>query len=528
MTALSAVRSRAPHLPVAVSIAGLFLAAGVSAEPASDLAASVQARDGQRVRALLASGADPNLSRPDGTTALHLAARNNDVSVARTLLAAGADVRARNRYGVTALNLACTNGSGELVRLLLDAGADPNGTVPGGETPLMTAARTGRVDPVRALLVAGADPHAKVRGMGRQEGAGANYYLARLRDPTIHDFLPATDQTAIVWAAAAGHAEVVAELIEFGADFRLALQSGFTPLLLAVRGGHIDAAQALLRAGANVNRRIAPGVEWRHAGYDAKLRPGATPLHVAVENGHFELAARLLDAGADPRASDRQGYTPLHAVPSARRVPLGDADPVPERTGSMSSIGFVRVLAASGADVNARMSGTGIVNRGAVVLGPTALLGAVQTADMDLVRSLVDLGADPLERDDRGKTAVMLAGSRTGHPTEVAEVIELMLALGVDIDAIDRNGETAMHAAAYRDRPETIRLLAERGASIAVWNRPNRHGSTPLAIAAGYRGPLSFRPQPLAEAAIREVMTAAGVAPPTVIAPVGSSEPAGY
>ena len=528
MTAIKPRGGFDSSLRLLVCAVGLLTVATGAMAGEGALPDAAQAGNRQMVRTLLAGGTDANSVQRDGTTALHWAARNNDASTAAAVLESGADANARNRYGVTPLSLACTNGSAILVSLLLEAGADPNAALPGGETPLMTAARTGRLAPVRALLVAGADPHATVQGMGRQEGAGANYYLARLRDPTIHDFRPASDQTALVWAAAEGHAEVISELIEFGAQHRFALQSGFTPLLLAVRGGHVDAVRALLEAGGDANERIAPGIEWRHPGYDAKLRPGATPLHVAVENGHFELGAYLLEAGADPNAADRGGYTALHAVPAARRVPLGDADPVPRPTGTMSSLDFVRVLVAAGADPNARLSGTGVVNRGAVVLGPTALLGAVQTGDVELAKALVEVGADPLAKDNQGRTAVMLAGSRTGEATEVNQLVDLLLGWGVDIDAVDKNGETAMHSAAYRDRPETIKLLAQRGASVSVWNRPNRHGSTPLLIAAGYRGPASFRPQPRAEAAIRGVMAESGIDPPAVVAPPVQPSQAGY
>ena len=148
------------------------------------------------------------------------------------------------------------------------------------------------------------------------------------------------------------------------------------------------------------------------------------------------------------------------------------------------------------------------------MFGPTAFLAAAQTADVDFMKTLIDLGADPLLTDEDNSTALMLAGARTGTEGEVLQTIELLLDLGVDIDAVDDNGETAMHAAAYNDRPEPIKLLAAKGASIEVWNRKNKLGSTPLAIAVGYRGPRSFRPQPNAEAAIREVMIAAGVDPP--------------
>ena len=180
----------------------------------------------------------------------------------------------------------------------------------------------------------------------------------------------------------------------------------------------------------------------------------------------------------------------------------------------MSSLEFVRELAARGANLDARMHGSATINRGDTIVGPTAFLAAAQTADVEFMKTLIDLGADPLVTNEDNRTALMLAGRRTGTAQEVLAVMQMALDFGVDIDAVDDNGETAMHAAAYKNRAEPIKLLAEKGASIEIWNRENRYGSTPLAIAVGYRRPRSFRPQPEAEAAIREVMSAAGVTPP--------------
>ena len=496
----------------------LLLAASPAVAADSSLADAARARDWKSVHALIEGSAEVNAAQVDGMTALHWASLHDQLGMARLLVATGADANAANRYGVTPLALACTNGNGDLVELLLDAGADPNAALPGGETALMTAARTGRVGPIKALLAHGADVHGKVHGMGRREGAGANAFNHRINDPGIFDFETKPEQTALIWAAAEGHAEVVAELIRAGADFQAPLSSGFTPLLFAVRNGHLGVVKTLVRAGADLDHRIDPHPDWRHMGYRARLRPGATALHVAVENGHFELGSYLLEAGLDPNAADPVGYTALHAVTNARRIAPGDADPPPEPTGNMTSLEFVRKLAEHGANLDASMTGPGLINLGAAVLGPTALLAATQTADLEFMKTLVELGADPLLTDRINRTALMLAGARTGSEAEVIQAIDFLLDLGVAIDAVDKNGETAMHAAAYRDRSEPIKHLATRGASVEVWNRKNKQGSTPLAIAAGYRGPRSFRPQPKAEAAIREVMAAAGIPVPDIVA----------
>src|SRR5258706_10893868 len=82
---------------------------------------------------------DVNATQPDGMTALHRAAYQDDLDQVDRLLRAGANPRATNRYGVTPLSLACTNGNLAMVERLLKAGADANTSLPGGETVLMTA-----------------------------------------------------------------------------------------------------------------------------------------------------------------------------------------------------------------------------------------------------------------------------------------------------------------------------------------------------------------------------------------------------
>lgn len=512
-----------------VCVTALLLPAISLAGPRdAQLADAARTMDRDEVRRLLGASADVSATQADGMTALHWAARNDDVETASLLLEAGADASAANRYGVTPLTFACTNGSARLVELLLEAGADPNTSLPGGETALMTASRTGKIGPVKMLLVRGANPRATVHGMGRQEGAGANAFLHRMRDPTNFDYVTKSEQTALIWAAAEGHADVVAELIEFGADFRKTLESGFTPLLFAARGGHLGVARVLVAAGVDPAQRVNPSANWRLVGYGAKLRPGATAVHVAVENGNFELAAFLLDAGVDPNAAGEMGYTALHAVTNTRRVPPGDANPPPETTGDMTSLEFVRKLAALGVDLDQRMTGTGMINLGSRVLGPTAFLAAVQNSDLEYMRTLLELGADPFQTGSSGTTALMLAGARTGSEREVVQVMDLLLDLGIDIDAVNGNGDTAMHTAANRDRAEPVKHLAAKGASVEVWNRPNRYGSTPLQIASGYQGERTIRPSPKAAAAIRELMIEAGLSPSATPVAAAASSESGY
>ena len=202
--------------------------------------------------------------------------------MAAQLLRAGANVKAANRYGVTPLSLACTNGNGALVELLLKAGADPNLALPGGETPLMTAARTGALASVKALVSRGASVDAKDESRG---------------------------QTALMWAAAEGHAAVVQELDRGRRGCPRACALGLHAAALCREGRpsrrRSRAAQSRgRRERDHPSRRAAPARLWR-AGCRAA---GASALLLAVMNAHFELAAALLDAGANPNA-DLTGYT---------------------------------------------------------------------------------------------------------------------------------------------------------------------------------------------------------------------------
>lgn len=480
---------------IAVMLAGISAYGNGARAPLADAA---EQRDRARIRTLLKQRVDVNAPHVDGMTALHWATYHDDLETARLLVRAGANAKAASRYGVTPLSLACTNGNAAIVELLLQAGADPNTALPGGETALMTAARAGALDAVKTLLSRGADVHAKDDRRG---------------------------QTALMWAAADGHTSVVEELIDAGADVRLRLASGFTPLLFAVREGRLDVVRVLLKAGADVNETVP--VEGRRRGYGGRMPPaGASPLLVAVMNGHFELAARLLDAGASPNA-DLTGYTVLHAIAAVRKPGVGDNDPAPEGSGNVSSLELVRKLAAHGANVNARMTKrANLTNTRLNELGATPFLLAAQTSDAELMKALAALGADPrLANADNSTSLIVAAGLGTRSPgedagteSEVLEALQAALDLGADVNAVDANGETAMHGAAYKNLPKVVRFLAAKGADIAIWNRMNKFGWTPLAIAVGYRFG-NFKPSPDTEAAIREVMIAAGVTPPkTVIA----------
>ena len=462
-----------------------------------DLIDAVKQGDLAAVRTVLGQGVDVNTPEADGATALHWAIYRNNLPVVEALVGAGADVTAQNRYGVRPLGLASVNGNGALLEFLLDAGADANTTLAEGETALMTAARGGRVDAVTTLLAHGADVNAVESWRG---------------------------QTALMWAAAEGHSDVVKVLIDHGADIHATSEKAFTALLFASRQGQIDTVQALLDAGADLEatldvfpRRTTGGVA-----IDVPPEPGLNALLLAAGNAHYELATLLLARGADPNASPR-GWTVLHQVSWVRKAGVaGSNDPAPTGSGRVGSLDFVRTLVERGADLDARVerrppAGITALN----MVGGTPFLLASRTADADYMRLLVELGADPTVSNEDDATPLMVAsglgtsspGEDPGTEPEVIEAVLLALGLGGDINHVDHNGETAMHGAAYKHLPSVVRLLADHGADIEIWNRRNTKGWTPLNIAEGVHRGMNILSSPPTADAIRDVMIDAGVEP---------------
>ncbi len=480
---------------------GLTLAVLLASAPpvaaAADLPLvdAVKAGDAARMRAIIDAGADVNAAEPDGATPLHWAAYGADVEAARLLLEAGAVANTGNRYGVRPLSLACIAGSPGVVAALLDAGANPNSTLTEGETALMTAARSGNVAVVELLLDAGAHVNAQEDWKG---------------------------QTALMWAAAEGHAAVIPALVRYGADIGARSKRGFTALLFAAREGRTGVVQTLLEAGADLDEQIsinstltAGGVERRRAS-DA----GLNAFLLAAGSAHFELAAYLLDRGADPNAAPR-GWTALHQLSWVRKAGIaGSNNPAPRGSGDMTSLDFARKLIAHGADMNARVTtrppaGITALN----FIGGTPFLLAARTADAEYMELLAGLGADVLLTNEDDSTALMVAaglgtsspGEDPGTEAEVLEAVRLALDLGLDIDAVDDNGETAMHGAAYKHLPQVVTLLAGAGADPAVWNRANRRGATPLGIAVGMHRGMNLLSSAETADAVRDALRAAGV-----------------
>ena len=410
-------------------------------------------------------GVGVNTTSPDGATALHWAAHWGATDLAERLLSAGALVDASNELGITPISIACRNGSEAMVDLLLKAKADAKGSEPSGETVLMSCARTGSLGAVEQLLAAGAEPNSAEVDSG---------------------------QTALMWATAGGHWEIVDLLIGAGADVNASSSGKFTPLMFAARTGDLKSAELLLDAGAEVNVATEDGLSpllIASASLDAIT--GSDYRLVVEESQHESLGALLLDRGADVTQSDQYGMTALHYAVEMNKPSL------------------LRALLKRDADPNAQLT-QGLPFRRGDYVGREAYDGAspfwlaARLGNVEMMRELLDAGADPELRQAWGVTPTMVAAgvtqtdSRIANEEKLIQALELLvLEIKTDIHSVDRSGQTAVHGAANVSGNEIIKFLVAEGADPeAVDSR----GRTPHDVAMR-----TLRPRPITAALLREL-----------------------
>jgi ankyrin repeat protein len=452
----------------------------VTAAPAITLIDSAKSGDRNAVlRQLLDESVDVNATMPDGTTALHWAVLHDDVELATRLLESGASPDTSNEYGVSPLYLACTNRSSAMVQALLQAGVKVNTTLLSGESVLMNCARTGAAEAVKLLLDAGADRnHAE----------------------------PVSGQTALMWAAAAGHADIVKLLLASGADLHARTRHGiptipgtcrvcdwkvstgdFTPLLFAAQSGDIETAKTLLDAGADPDESTA-----LHG----------NSLVIASAGGHEELALYLIERGADIHSADENGITALHhAVGAGLSLLNGVIYDNVYRLRPRNLYRLAEVLLQAGADPNVQIREEQLLGPDGypfTMVGATPLLLATAAADIRMMQILLQAGANPAMNNEQGITLLMAAaqiactgtcayqaGGNIANRDNIAQAlttVQEVMKLGVDVNAVDDTGRTAMHIAAFTGADSVVQYLADHGASI---DPENEDGETPWTMASG-------------------------------------------
>ena len=487
-----------------LAVVVFVVAAGASGD--GPLTKAVNAGDIQTVRALIKSGADVNARSGDGSTPLLWAVHNSSDDIARALIAAKASVDVANDYGITPLLEASRTGDAAMMELLLQAGANPSLAHPEGQTPLLAAARSGSVPAVRLLLARGVDVNAAEAGQ---------------------------QTTALMWAAAENHLDVVELLIEAGADVNRQAHvtsltdrknadhptGGFTALMFAARSGDETMVRRLVARGANVN---------------LKNGDGASAAMIAIYNDYFDVAATLVELGSDVNDGSlyiavelRDATTDQFAFDGSRRRP--------DHPNTHTALDLMKMLLDKGADPNRTFTGqlhsTSMPNTDR--FDNTPFFRAAIAADVEALKVLIAHGAkldqtpfvEPAPEKEKdtaadqpaapgrrgnpnvGRTAAMVAmtGGRgpamTGGPGYIREgpapyrepgsrkpeeAFALLLASGAGPNAKGPDGNSLLHQAARAGNLEMIRALA---AAHADFTQTNNDGFTALDVAEGKQPP---------------------------------------
>jgi ankyrin repeat protein len=438
----------------------------------------------EMIDALTAGGADANGATTNGTTALMLAAAAGRVDAVKALIAKGASVNAKeNVKGETALTFAAAYGRTDVVRELTAHHADVSVT-----TKMQDLAAFAKEEQERFLAERGAQQGRGGRGNGEPAAGGRGP-----QGPQIPGVNRQYNYTELVgyWG-------------------------GLSPLHMAARQGYTEVAGALLEAGADVNQRTTGDQ--------------STPLVIAIINGNFDLAKQLLDKGANPNlAQSTNGVTPLYA---ALNCQWSDKALYPQPRAfeqqKTSYLDLMQALLDKGADPNPRLTRKvwyaqyDFDQSGVDETGATPFFRAAYAADVDGMKLLLKSGADPylttMRTPGRVRTgdvtrevtdvsplppvppggpaiSPLLAASGEGYgegfaanhhhhaPAGMMPAVKFLIEeVGLDVNAKDHDGNTAVHNAAARGDNEMILYLVSKGADV---KQVNREGKTTVDMANG-------------------------------------------
>jgi ankyrin repeat protein len=469
---------------------------------------------------LLQVGADPNLPRRDGMFPLFAAF--SMPGMIEAFSGFDQDIDCEN-VPERMMNM---------IQLLLDCNANPNVFTYMGRTPSMIAAEQGFTKITKDLIKKGAVINAV-----------ENFSRGKIPDwaKEIDSYaLAATIQlkTPLIFAVENGHTEIVSELLKAGADVTIADRKNRLPIDIAIQEGYSEIVQLLQNAGAKVNAvaiesspaallgaakqgnldilksalqvGIDPNTSQletsrnpRHktalmfaaerghlkivehlilAGVDVNLsdRPGKklgkTPLMYAAEYGYAEIVSLLLRSGAIVDAQDKRGHTALYYAVLENKVKCVGillefrADPhkknwdsTPFEAATYSSKEIVFLITN-----NNRSQDNDTSDRAKEEM----LRSASFSGYLSIVRELISQGVNINASESNGWTALMYAAAKGN-----LDIFQVLLAAGADVNLKERSGETALSKAVYWGHLEIVNLLLSAGAEV---NGIDNEGSMPL------------------------------------------------
>lgn len=371
---------------------------------------------------------------------LRAAIELGDVAAAKSAIATVADINAADENGAKPLAIAAELGKVEIVKALREAGArmDVDLDGPSAARALRAAALEGQETQAAAWIAAGADLN-----VTNKNGA-----------------------TALMIAAQRGHANVVKVLTGAGARVDALNLQGESALTMAAQGGHVEVAKELRGAGATL-------VQGQEILLSSKLKS-------AVESGDGNKAAALIVAGAEmslvfsreiygsvvnPFLSGSHGTSGVVSTAAAAllraRGPNFSAtlslqmhlDCALAFSATMAKLFLVKALRSAGACVPAAC----------IPDAERALRDAARTGRADALNVWLEAGVDVNADNDDGVTALMFAITSRNE-----NVLRALIDAGADLDLDDKDGETALIYAAKSGNLVGADLLLSHGASTTV------------------------------------------------------------
>jgi ankyrin repeat protein len=434
------------------------------------------------VRALLKAGADPNQTLSNGETPLMMAARTGRVPILEVLLDNGADIDAKEKLrGTTALMWAAANSNPAAVRYLVSKGANlslRSATTPPGRGPYLAPPGRERIQEfidgtgLRGAIVEQdqadtTNPESKedaekakeeAKERFEKEIAAAKAAVSRFPKPAPYSKRGPKQfggLTPLLFATREGDMESVKILLDAGADVNQTSEYGWTALLVATQnryyklgayllqhgadpniqnvGGwsplyiatdnrniergeyptrkpdmdHLEYIKLLLAAKANPNVRMHSSTETRTVFTNQWLfEEGATPFLRAAQSGDIVLMKLLLEHGADPSIPTDHKVTPLMVASGIGWVEGVTYEWSPEQT-----LEAVKMLLDLGADPNAQDE----------LDGRTALMGAAHKGRNDVIKVLVDHGADLSLHDIGSRDSIHALSGLTWQAIDYAD-----------------------------------------------------------------------------------------------------------
>ncbi|OHE98097.1 hypothetical protein CORC01_06611 [Colletotrichum orchidophilum] len=357
----------------------------------------------------------------------------------------------------------------EVAKLLIDANADLEATANDGQRPIHFAVYQGEVDVIQSLLAAGVDANA----------------------------LDTRGNSPLQLAAFGANPQAIKVLLEAGADANIGQDTSWVgnlewswdarPLLYAIISGYTECARVLLEHDVDVNVKL----------------DGKNALWYAASRGDIELCRQLLEHRANPNETTKNSEPLLIAavsfsIPPGKIIELLELFieykvdlEVRDESQTWRNNVLSRAVGTDNKDLVEFLLEHGLPTNMGAETSQTPLYVAAYVRNADFVRLLLDHEADPNLKSEWDWTPLHAAYDN-------AEITELLLKAGADVDAVCDSG-TAAYLAAKHNRMDVLQLLLDHttkpnleietpvlsdGAQSGVGRPdPEERGMTPLCIA---------------------------------------------